>query len=115
MVHKMGVEMKCNQCDYKTVNKQHLKVHKESIHQGITYPCSLCGYLGTIKQSLKEHERSKHGLWKLNCDLCDETFSERLPLRDHMKTVHGTEMEIQKRSRRKFVSKPRQVNRENIF
>ena len=105
MVHKMGVEMKCDQCDYKTVNKQHLKVHNKSIHQGVTYPCSLCGYLGTIKQSLKKHERSQHGLWKPNLD-----YVMKL-----LQTVHGTELKIIERGKNKFMSKPRQINRENIY
>ena len=46
----------CDQCNYKTTNKQSLARHIKSIHGGITYDCSHC----VSKESLSRHVKSIH-------------------------------------------------------
>ena len=38
---------KCEQCDYKTVDRSNLTKHVKSVHQGIKYPCPHCDYKGS--------------------------------------------------------------------
>ena len=38
----------------------HLKIHVESIHEGVHYPCDKCPYKATTISSLKRHGESIH-------------------------------------------------------
>ena len=38
----------------------HLKIHVESIHEGVRYPCDKCPYKATTISSLKRHGESIH-------------------------------------------------------
>ena len=50
----------CDQCEFKTKNKCHLKTHIESIHEGIKHYCNQCDFQSTQKHRLKTHLKSIH-------------------------------------------------------
>jgi len=53
-------QLKCSDCDYTTIHKGHLKIHKESIHYGVKYTCSLCKKQLSCKKTLTNHMRLMH-------------------------------------------------------
>ena len=57
--HKVA-RYNCAQCDYKTANRYHLKVHVESKHEGMSYGCNLCEYNVPYKTSLVRHIKHNH-------------------------------------------------------
>ena len=50
----------CHLCEIKTVSKGSLKMHIESIHDGIRYECGQCDYMATKQGNLKRHKQVKH-------------------------------------------------------
>ena len=50
----------CPHCPYEAKKKEHLKIHIQSVHDGIKYPCPHCDYRATTKGSLKRHIQRKH-------------------------------------------------------
>jgi len=53
-------QLKCSDCDYTTIHKGHLKIHKESIHYGVKYTCRLCKKQLSCKKTLTNHMRLMH-------------------------------------------------------
>ena len=45
---------------YAATKLSHLKIHKESKHEGIRYPCGKCIYAATDLGKLGRHKQSKH-------------------------------------------------------
>ena len=57
----------------------HLKIHVESIHEGVRYPCDKCPYKATTISSLKRHGESIHEgvCYSCACDHCEYTATGR--------------------------------------
>ena len=53
----------------------HLKIHVESIHEGLRYPCDKCPYKATTISSLKRHGESIHEGVCYSCDHCENEYS----------------------------------------
>ena len=73
-IHEMWVTnfYPCGQCEFITHNRQSMKFHKQSKHDGITYPCIIRDHKATRTQSLKHHMKMKQGkLEKEKFGLCD--------------------------------------------
>ena len=60
----------CDECEYST-NKQYLKQHKQSKHDGVRYPCDQCDYAATDPSNLNKHQQSKQRGVRYPCDQCD--------------------------------------------
>ena len=43
MMTKRDGSWTCRECDFKSINKSHLKEHAEKHIEGLQYPCSYCG------------------------------------------------------------------------
>ena len=56
-----GVTYFCDQCNFKTLHKQTLKIHKGLKHGGINFDCDQCDYKTKVKASLRLHKQSKRG------------------------------------------------------
>ena len=99
MSHMKEKPFQCKLCDYKASLKCHLKVHIESIHEGVTYPCKLCSYAATQKQVLKSHLITKHSQGSLKCKYCSESFvtNPREGLNRHLLNVHNIKPESRDR------------------
>ena len=60
----------CDQCDYKAILKQQLKIHRQSNHDQVKYNCDQCDYKTTNRSSLNFQKQSKHeGI--MYDELCD--------------------------------------------
>ena len=59
-VRNFSGEFECAKCEFKTNSKQSLKVHEDSIHNGVRYPCEHCEYKATQKSSLNRHVKNRH-------------------------------------------------------
>ena len=55
---------KCELCEKSYSNRFRLKIHKESIHDGIKAPCEFCGKVYSCPRALKNHKVKHHGLAK---------------------------------------------------
>ena len=56
---KMEKEQKCNDCDYTTSRKDHLKKHQEAIHEGVKHTCDMCGKQFTQESGVYNHKKSQ--------------------------------------------------------
>ena len=52
--------LKCLLCDKTFSKSHHLKVHTESVHEGIKVICPICGIATSSKDGLKKHHRTVH-------------------------------------------------------
>ena len=67
-----GIQHNCNQCNHKGKTKAGLIIHLNSKHKGVSYPCDLCDYKSTVRKSLDRHKASIHKTVKeLLCEKCD--------------------------------------------
>ena len=76
----------CNECDYVTANKYHLKTHIQYKHEGLRFPCLSCDYKATTKSSLKMHMGAKHEGKNYSCDQCSYKTTWRNNFNEHIKT-----------------------------
>ena len=83
----------CDQCNYKTTQKGHLKRHIQSIHEGVKFPCDQCKYKATFKGNLLLHKRAIHEsikyFNKYPCDQCDYKTTRKQQLLKHIKSRHN--------------------------
>ena len=56
------IKNSCNHCAYQTAVQSNLKIHKQSIHEGVKYFCDQCEYQAGQKTNLKRHISTKHSL-----------------------------------------------------
>ena len=40
-----GVAYYCDECEYRTTNKDHIKQHNEADHEGLKYYCDQCEFV----------------------------------------------------------------------
>ena len=51
-----GARYDCNQCDYQAKIKSNLRIHMNSIHEGImNYACDQCNYISAYKRELNSY------------------------------------------------------------
>jgi len=75
-------------CDYQAKYPQHLKTHKDAIHEGKKHECNICGHKASRKDYLKSHIQVHIGQELLECTFCDKIFKHRNGLKYHIKKVH---------------------------
>ena len=54
-----GIKYPCDQCEFKATKEALLIVHKKK-HQKIVYSCNVCSFQTKNKQSLKVHTETLH-------------------------------------------------------
>ena len=64
-------------CLIKWEQKQSLKIHQQSKHEGVRYVCNQCEYSATTRGDLKRHQESLHEGVLYSCDQCKYTATER--------------------------------------
>ena len=57
---KVNCDFKCENCDYNTTQKGHLKRHMKAKHEGVKFNCNLCDYQTGYPSNLKVHKQNKH-------------------------------------------------------
>ena len=78
----------CVHCDYKSARQTHMKIHNQSVHEGIKYACNQCEYQATQGSNLKKHQQSKHDFVQLKCNRCDYAARRLDHLKIHKQAVH---------------------------
>ena len=89
-IHLKVRDIACEQCDYKTSLRQHLKNHIKAAHNICSdFVCKYCDYKTNHKFDLQQHEKAVHVKIKDNkCKLCDFTTSYPQVLKRHMRKRH---------------------------
>ncbi|KOB77319.1 Uncharacterized protein OBRU01_03300 [Operophtera brumata] len=78
---------KCNECDYKTGNKEDLKSHMYKTHMKIRpFICKICHKAFYSNKNLIEHCSTHNRDKNMVCDICGERFSYRKTLAYHMRS-----------------------------
>ena len=72
----------CNQCDYQTIYKSHLKEHIQR-HDGIKYACYRCDSKLATQRALAKHVQAKHEGGGYACDQCDYVATTKAHLTRH--------------------------------
>ena len=83
---------KCNYdgCKHSSNNKNSMKEHQESQHEGVIHRCKVCQKGFTRRNNIPSHMKSMHGTDKFDCDKCDYTTNNKINLRKH-RLVHHAE------------------------
>ena len=90
-IHKMeGNKLKCEQCNYTTASRGHLKQHINTIHNNIkNHVCGECGYAASTKSRLKIHIKAVHKNIRSHvCGECGYAASQKIHLKKHIEAVH---------------------------
>ena len=81
-------KFKCENCDYSTGYKQHLKQHVDFVHKGIGHLCDHCGFKARDKGQLKNHVLVTHRGVRFKCRLCDFEAKSKGNLKQHVESIH---------------------------
>ena len=84
-VHEGIKPYKCNNCDYETAQKAHLKKHIDSVHKGIKpFKCNMCKFEAAQEWNLNKHIESVHeGIKPYMCNNCEYETEDK-----HIKSAH---------------------------
>ena len=86
-VHE-GLGYKCNQCDMNLTSKYVLRRHIEVVHEQIKHTCHVCGKQFVDKMNLTLHIQNKHEGVRYPCNLCDYKAPVQKSLAVHIRSVH---------------------------
>ena len=80
----------CDQCDFKTKQKDTLKTHMTPIHEKVHFLCcNLCDFTTIEAKKLNCHFRTTHEEnYKYACDQCDFKTKRKGTLDNHIKTMY---------------------------
>ena len=61
-IHRNIRKLKCDKCEFSTNRTTQLRIHKESIHDGIIYECNQLGCVKSynLKKNLDAHKWTSH-------------------------------------------------------
>ena len=81
---------KCEECHKKYPTSYTLKMHKQSVHQGVTYACDQCdfGLAYSSQKNLTRHIQSIHKGVRYSCEQCDFKAMQPSNLKFHVKSKH---------------------------
>ena len=92
-----SLEYKCDQCEYATAQKWHLKQHISGVHlKEKPYKCGECSYAASRKNRLDHHVKVMHNHGResgsvqaaFKCHFCDYRSEQKVYYEQHMTTVH---------------------------
>ena len=93
-VHE-GVRYCYDQCDHKATRKESLKVHIKSVHEiRIAVTCDKYGKQFSQKNGLRKHNESAHEGVRYPCEYCDYKATQRVHLCKHKSTHHKIDYEL---------------------
>ena len=83
-----GVKHLCNWCEYQATTKGNLTVHIQSLHECVLHNCHMCDFQGKQKKHLWRHIKSKHEGIKFACDQCQYQATRKEHLTLHTQNKH---------------------------
>ena len=75
-------------CELKYSQKNHLRRHFKTVHEGFKIKCDHCSIEFKDKDNLRNHIKAIHSGDKYNCDVCEFQTSYKSVIKKHMKTFH---------------------------
>jgi KRAB domain-containing zinc finger protein len=84
--HDQGVKEQCKYCEYKSANRYSLNVHMEK-HKGMTFSCDQCDYTSNGKLHLRNHIKNMHIKKPDACPWSECEFTSK-NLRQHINFKH---------------------------
>ena len=105
---------RCNLCDYvpSKPSKKTIRIHKESVHDGLKHQCPHCEREWTTRSNMKKHIESRHSGKKKQCSRCNFTTAVTANLKYHERKEHLT-VQFHCRGEGCGMSFPLQSNRKN--
>jgi len=103
----------CDQCDYKSPKGWNVRIHKQTVHDGIKFQCKYenCTYQTTRKYELKKHLKVLHKEdVTFPCDICNTEFVHEFKLKIHRREEHNINKSEKKLKCKKAESVPRLEN-----
>ena len=91
-ISDIGMEFKCDQCDFKYKSKGKLNRHHAAKHQMKRYPCAQCDAEYTRRDTLLSHVRDKHEGKTIKCNSCDfqtGVYGGSQKMAAHRRVEHG--------------------------
>ena len=80
----------CDECDFEATNSSSIKSHTRSKHiNEKQYKCENCEYRTKEKHHLREHKQSEHEKRSVSCTECDFKTNTKETLEKHMKVAMG--------------------------
>ena len=83
----------CDQCDFTSKRKNHLRSHKLIKHEGVRYDCDRCEFRATTRSILRQHIQSIHEGIRYQCDLCTFSSTKKREVRVHKESIHDIKPE----------------------
>ena len=79
----------CSECNYTSLNHDHMKKHM-TMHSGEkTNKCSQCNFASSWPQALRAHSKIHSGEKAKKCNQCEYASSQACNLRKHLKIHSG--------------------------
>ena len=72
-----GGKYTCQICGYQSLQKTHLEMHKQEVHDGKNFQCPECDYEVTQNGNLVNHHEPIHMGLKFQCLKCEHNFSSK--------------------------------------
>ena len=79
--HK-GMSIDCDQCSFKTNYRRNLKLHIQTIYDGICYNCDKCSFKTVHTRSLKRHNDVEHEGIRYTSEYCSYKSVEKRSLQN---------------------------------
>jgi len=86
----------CEECDYSTTRKEHLKYHKKNVHPVVklALKCDRCDYCTYTAEYLRKHVKRKHTderrpQFKCPYEGCLFTSAYKANVQNHERRIHG--------------------------
>ena len=90
--HAAGRRMfHCTRCDKQYTTKSGLRMHAESMHEGVMFKCSYenCPQQFNRRMALRRHLRSHEGNFTYTCEICGRGFFTNDFFTSHMNSHYG--------------------------
>ena len=89
-IPKKSITRFCDECNFQTKRQDHLKHHKDSVHEGIIHRCASFTFQSDRKANLVRHRNEKHLEISLPCDEDRYVFmtTSKSSLKTHKEAKH---------------------------
>ena len=86
-IHKT-TEIKCDECNYVTINNERLQLHIKNMHKPKEFACDICGSQYGTKICLRNHMNTVHNSKSIKCLHCDFQTTNSKSMNRHVIDRH---------------------------